>query len=381
MSDLRERQLLDSLRRESVLDAVFYLGKEDESNSGSEDESNSGEEDESNSGKEDESNSGSEDESNSGSEDESNSGKEDESNSGSEDESNSGNEDESNLGNEDKPLCFPNTRVTVLEKLIAWSESRRPETKNIFWISGMAGMSKSTIARTVAKHFNERGHLVASFFFERGSAGRNDTSKFIGTIAFQLANASTILKRQIVKALGDNSLLFPGVGLMVDQWTKFVQNPILELRRVEVKVRPLTVILVVDALDECKGENIPGFFRVLKGLKDTKFVRFRVLITSRREYGIVSGMNELKGNFETRDLSDMPKAEVEEDLCSYIENELNKIKGKYLRKAEKEGLPKLEEGWPKQADIWQLVNNAQGLFQYARTACRIIDPTAHLPSW
>ncbi len=373
MSDVRERTLLDSLRKESVLDAVFYLGKEDESNSESEDECNSESEDESNSANEDESNSASEDESNSASEDESNSA--------SEDESNSESEDESNLGNEDKPLCFPNTRVTVLEKLIAWSESRRPETKNIFWISGMAGMGKSTIARTVAKHFNERGHLVASFFFDRSSAGRNDTSKFIGTIAFQLANASTILKRQIVKALGENSLLSPGFGSMVDQWNQFVKNPLLELRRVdEVKVRPLTVVLVVDALDECKGENIPGFLSVLKGLKDTKFVRFRVLITSRREYGIVSSMDELKGKFETRDLSDLSKAEVEEDLRSYIENELNKIKGKYSRKAEKEGLPKLEQGWPKQADIRQLVNNAQGLFQYARTACRIIGDPLKMPA-
>jgi hypothetical protein len=121
-------------------------------------------------------------------------------------------------------------------------------------------------------------------------------------------------------------------------------------------------------LDECKGENIPGFLSVLKDLKDKKFVRFRVLITSRREYGITRGINGLKGNFETCDLSDMSKAEVEEDLRSYIENELNKIRDEYSREAEEEGLPKLEEGWPKQADIRRLVGNAQGLFQYAKTA-------------
>jgi adenylylsulfate kinase-like enzyme len=33
-----------------------------------------------------------------------------------------------------------------------------------FWLSGMAGAGKSTIAHTVAHHYFEQGRLAASFF-------------------------------------------------------------------------------------------------------------------------------------------------------------------------------------------------------------------------
>ena len=44
------------------------------------------------------------------------------------------------------PLCLPKTRVDVLQQIMAWADTS--DERCIFWLNGMAGIGKSTIART-----------------------------------------------------------------------------------------------------------------------------------------------------------------------------------------------------------------------------------------
>jgi hypothetical protein len=46
----------------------------------------------------------------------------------------------------------------------------------------MAGTDKSTISRTIAQKFDDKGDLGASFFFKRGEGDRGDAGMFIKTI-------------------------------------------------------------------------------------------------------------------------------------------------------------------------------------------------------
>ncbi len=50
----------------------------------------------------------------------------------------------------------------------------------------MAGTGKSTISRTVAQSFADKGVLGASFFFKRGERDRGDAARLFPTIASQL---------------------------------------------------------------------------------------------------------------------------------------------------------------------------------------------------
>jgi adenylylsulfate kinase-like enzyme len=61
----------------------------------------------------------------------------------------------------------------------------------IFWLEGMAGTGKSTIARTTARELHGRGHLGAGFFFTHcgGDVGRAEL--FVTTIVSQLLLRST----------------------------------------------------------------------------------------------------------------------------------------------------------------------------------------------
>lgn len=52
-------------------------------------------------------------------------------------------------GKEDDSLCFPNTRVEVLDQIRSWFHDVN-NARSVFWLNGMAGTGKSTISRTIA---------------------------------------------------------------------------------------------------------------------------------------------------------------------------------------------------------------------------------------
>lgn len=100
----------------------------------------------------------------------------------------------------DELLCLPEIRFNLRMEFVEWAKSDKLDTR-IFWILGVAGTVKSTIARTAAEHFNDQGHIVASYFFSRTEADPNNTRTLVSTIACQLANDSAILKHWIRIAL------------------------------------------------------------------------------------------------------------------------------------------------------------------------------------
>ncbi|PNP52690.1 hypothetical protein FNYG_15820 [Fusarium nygamai] len=81
--------------------------------------------------------------------------------------------------------CLPNTREELLRDIDRWIGN--PKSKTIFWLNGMAGTGKSTVARTIAHSRSKRGDLGASFFFKRGEMDRGHLNKFMSTLAHQLA--------------------------------------------------------------------------------------------------------------------------------------------------------------------------------------------------
>ncbi|KAI4086507.1 MAG: hypothetical protein L6R37_008413, partial [Teloschistes peruensis] len=58
---------------------------------------------------------------------------------------------------DDQIICHPATRVDLLHEIYDWA--RHPHSKSIFWLSGWAGIGKSTISRTVAKWVASQGGL------------------------------------------------------------------------------------------------------------------------------------------------------------------------------------------------------------------------------
>jgi NACHT domain len=241
--------------------------------------------------------------------------------------------------------------VDVLREIHEWAGGQ--DMRHIFWLNGLAGTGKSTIARTVAHQYSENKGLGASFFFLRGSGDASHADKFVTTIAVQLANNVPSLKHYICKAIADCSNI--ASQSLRDQWHQLITSPLSELDSHGYRS---SYILVVDALDEC--DNDKDVQIILKLLAE---VRLRVFLTSRPEIPIRHGFYEVPAA-QHRDLilHSISPLIVDHDISLFLEHNLVLIGRENS----------LDAGWPAAEAIRRLVENASGLFIWAATACRFI---------
>jgi len=256
-----------------------------------------------------------------------------------------------------EPTCLPNTRIDLLQEIYDWAD--RQDEHFIFWLSGLAGTGKSTIARTVARRCFEQGCLGASFFFSRGGGDVSHASKFFTTIAFQLAKKSLPLQRYICEALQEHSDI--ASQSLLDQWRQLVLYP---LSKCDNNLCPSPYILVIDALDECsEDQNIRIILRLLSEARSLKAVRLRVFVTSRPEIPIRHGFYKIpEAEHQDFVLHHISPTIVDHDISLFVEYNLSNIREECY----------LDAGWPGGEVVGHLVQNASGLFIWAATACRFI---------
>jgi hypothetical protein len=107
-----------------------------------------------------------------------------------------------------------------------------------------------TIAHTVARGYSEQGRLAANFFFSRGSSDASNASKFVTTIAIQLAVHILPVQRHICDAATEHSNI--ASQSLADQWRQLVVRP---LSKLDGNNTYPSYAVVIDALDECEGGN------------------------------------------------------------------------------------------------------------------------------
>jgi hypothetical protein len=146
------------------------------------------------------------------------------------------------------PTCLPDTRVDLLRDIFTWADGQ--DERFIFWLNGLAGIGKSTIACTIARKYFENGQLGASFFFLRGGGDVGHAGKFFITIAIQLGQKSRSLQRHICDALRKNNDI--ATQSLSDQWRQLVLGP---LSKLSGDLYASLYILVIDAIDECDNDN------------------------------------------------------------------------------------------------------------------------------
>jgi hypothetical protein len=89
--------------------------------------------------------------------------------------------------------------VDLLQEIYNWADGQ--DERCIFWLNGLAGTGKSTIARTVARRYVELERLGASFFFSKGGGDVNHAGKFFTSLAMQLASNVPPLQQHISDAV------------------------------------------------------------------------------------------------------------------------------------------------------------------------------------
>ncbi|KIK53730.1 hypothetical protein GYMLUDRAFT_111792, partial [Collybiopsis luxurians FD-317 M1] len=97
--------------------------------------------------------------------------------------------------------CTPGTRVQILEDIKDWAISSDPGSPSAYWISGMAGTGKSTIAISVCNILKSEEILAGSFFCSRQIAECRDYRSIVPTLAYQLAKISSAFATALVAIL------------------------------------------------------------------------------------------------------------------------------------------------------------------------------------
>jgi hypothetical protein len=243
--------------------------------------------------------------------------------------------------------------------------------KSIFWLSGMAGTGKSTIARTIAQLFASRGQLGASFFFKKGEGERGNASRFFTTIATDLVAHEPGMLPGIKKALNRDPAI--SQKALKDQFEKLILQPLLGIKQAASPV--LTRVVIIDALDECEREqDIRTILQLLAEKRDLQPVPLRIVVTSRPELHIRLGFKEMpNGTYQDLILHEAAQSMVEQDIRLFLEHELSLIRKER----------RLASDWPATHQILALVKLAVPLFIYAATVSRYIgtkgdDPEEYL---
>jgi 2-phosphoglycerate kinase len=104
-----------------------------------------------------------------------------------------------------------NTREQILSDITAWAKA--PTAPVVFWLNGLAGTGKSSIARTICEHFTKTNLLGASFFISRQVADRRHAPHVLRTIAYQLARQQSSFADTILVTLRESPDLASSEGL------------------------------------------------------------------------------------------------------------------------------------------------------------------------
>ncbi|EMD31454.1 hypothetical protein CERSUDRAFT_144952 [Gelatoporia subvermispora B] len=259
--------------------------------------------------------------------------------------------------------CMQGTRVALLDDLKDWSlDSAAPR---IFWLDGMAGTGKSAIARSLCLILRRAGIFGGSFFCSRGT-NRDDIKRIIPTLAVSLAYQFPAYKWALMEVLRKH----PDAGhdKVEFQVERLLRSP---LREAFGDVLP-TLVLVVDALDECADEDATSTI-LTHLLQVSSWMPIKFFVTSRPEQHIRSRFDmEGAGIRRILRLHEMEDSIVEADIYIYIGHRLREVR--QFMAASDPSYP-FPPKWPTQTDIATLAHQAGKLFIYAFTATGYIQKT------
>lgn len=265
----------------------------------------------------------------------------------------------------DKPsACFQGTRTSILKLITDWITDPDPAAARFFWLNGIAGVGKTTVACTVAKLMQDLGLLGGQFCFSRrGEAELRNPALVFPTIAYQLARFDPEFGRRITAAL-ETDPDAPYAALK-EQLDRLIVKPLAGLERDPKRV----VVLIFDAFDECESRGAKEILQLLVAAIPSLPFFLKVLVTGRPENHIrsvlVPAANAPGSKLHITALHDIEASIVKGDILLYLRDRLKRL-------PEELGQD-LPPGWVTDAEIELLAEKAGNLFIHAATALRFLS--------
>ncbi|KAF9646625.1 hypothetical protein BDM02DRAFT_3255200, partial [Thelephora ganbajun] len=233
--------------------------------------------------------------------------------------------------------CLKGTRGAVLDSIEVWS--RDFHEPPVYWLNGLAGTGKSTIAQTVAERVFADGQLGASFFCSRDFEDRRNL-KF-RSIFVPLIQSDPETARES----------------LYNQMDKLIVRPL--------NKSDISTVIIIDALDECKDEEPASAILSVLAQFVSKIPKVKFFVTGRPEPRIREGFR-LPLLAEATDVFVLHNVElslVNNDIRLFLRQSLLDLTRR------RRGL----DGWPTKEQMDLLCERAAGLFVYAVATIKFID--------
>ncbi|KAG8824416.1 hypothetical protein FRC19_001824 [Serendipita sp. 401] len=240
---------------------------------------------------------------------------------------------------QDLDICEQGTRSEILGQIRIWAIDEQIKSQ-IYWLNDAAGTGKTTIAATLADEWLTNRTLAGRFFFSPNSAATSSLDQFCSLlakdIALQLPEVRQVINARI-REVSAACLRFS------QQFRRLVVEP---LKLVSDK---RNLLLVIDALDNCKGRD-KLLSELLLHLPSISSVK--LLLTSRPLPDItdILSTSTLIEGYNTC-LLDVYNPSYA-DVTIYIRKRVPKLEGEYV-------------------DL--IANRSGGLFIWAATVCRMLQ--------
>ncbi|QRV95493.1 Vegetative incompatibility protein HET-E-1 [Ceratobasidium sp. AG-Ba] len=246
-----------------------------------------------------------------------------------------------------RDACTPNTRVELLKQLYDWACDK--SGPRIYWLNGMAGTGKTTVAYSFCERLEKNHTLAASFFCSRQLPECSKVGRIVPSISYQLSCHSHAFRHVLSSVLEQNPEAHN--RRVSDQLKELVVDVASKIE----DVLPTNLIVVIDALDECDSDvDVDLMLSALLAHATDTSIKF--FVTSRPNANILNRMRDRQGEklrTELR-LHELEHPIVQKDIRTYLNTALQ---------------PRLNLSHD---EIEVLVERSGVLFIYAATVVRYI---------
>ncbi|KAF5230945.1 hypothetical protein FANTH_13595 [Fusarium anthophilum] len=248
---------------------------------------------------------------------------------------------------EHNATCLENTRKDILRDINDWVEDTTDRAKSNW-------------------------HTWRIVLLKRGETNRGNISKFVTTIARQLAMNQSVLEPYIHEAvLREPTITSKAIRI---QFERLIVEPLTRCSNDNHSETPIAI--VVDALDECDSDaNIYQIINLFSSTRDLRHPRPRIFVTSRPDLPIRLGFKDVEGTYQDLILHEIPPQVIENDIATFLQHETELIKMSWDTSVpERRRLP---ADWPGIDCVQLLTQRATPLFIFAATVCRFIADRRH----
>jgi hypothetical protein len=258
------------------------------------------------------------------------------------------------------------TRKFRIKAIIDWAATKSEEKgllqSNTYWIYGLPGIGKTSLAHSICERLHDKRQLAGAFFCRRDDPNLSEPKNVLLTLIYKLAETFPPFRRIVANCLRNDPHLTS---------ESMKDSLFLDLLD-DLPKRPNDfLVFVIDAFDECGDDR--GRLRLLKLLTGaaTRSSWLKIIITSRPEADIRKFFDGLtQSSYLGYDLA--TDQEASGDLRTFARSEFDPVGRKWC----------LSAPWPEERLLDKIISRANGLFIFIKTLALALehceDPTESL---